>query len=369
MIGANDLAGDRTSNPVAKEEHVKVVQAGKAALEAWRAQHPTDRLQLDFADLSGLELQEADLSRANLSSANLEGADLRGANLSAANLHRANLKEAKLADANLEAADLSFADLTHAGLQEAALCHARMGHSNLDEAKLTEADFTDADLGWASMRSAEVSFADFRRAKLRFADLGGVTARHARFSGADMLDADLSNADLRDVSGLCLDGHDIRGSRFSPRSKDPWSVVRRNYTGALLLFHFVFLGTFITPYMMRAAAWSASDVIRSQTLSTSGGSGESWPLWQLLLGWDKGLSFALTGAVMILYNLARAILTWWLAQLRDAEERSGFAPSWPSYRWCYWLHHHFMRYVFWLALASFIWHIAPWLGRMVIKPI
>jgi len=51
---------------MANPEHVAIVKQGKEAIDTWREQHPSQRLELAQADLS-----RADLSRANLGEANL----------------------------------------------------------------------------------------------------------------------------------------------------------------------------------------------------------------------------------------------------------------------------------------------------------
>ena len=66
---------------------------------------------LGHVDLSGLNLEGADLSGLNLIRANLSGANLEGADLSGAFLRYANLSGANLEGANIEGADLFDADL------------------------------------------------------------------------------------------------------------------------------------------------------------------------------------------------------------------------------------------------------------------
>ena len=63
-----------------------------AEIQAWRDEHPGERLDLYGADLQGADLQGANLRSANLRSANLQGADLGGADLQGAYLRGANLQ-------------------------------------------------------------------------------------------------------------------------------------------------------------------------------------------------------------------------------------------------------------------------------------
>ena len=87
------------------DEHLAVLQRGRAAWNAWRAEHD-DVPDLSRAGLRGLDLGGFDLSRADL-----RGADLRGANCSEANLAGAHLEGANMFKAVLDNADLAGAFL------------------------------------------------------------------------------------------------------------------------------------------------------------------------------------------------------------------------------------------------------------------
>ena len=80
-------------------------------------------LNLNDAQLPGVDLRHSNLIRTQLQRANLENAQLQGAklimaDLSEANLKGANLREAKLIGANLKNTQLDGADLTHADLPD-----------------------------------------------------------------------------------------------------------------------------------------------------------------------------------------------------------------------------------------------------------
>jgi uncharacterized protein YjbI with pentapeptide repeats len=103
---------------MANPEHVEVVKRGADAIEAWRREHPGERLDLGEADLGGANLFGANLFGANLSGANLSGANLSGANLSGADLSGVNFTGTDLRRATLERAVLGetvFADTNLAG--------------------------------------------------------------------------------------------------------------------------------------------------------------------------------------------------------------------------------------------------------------
>jgi hypothetical protein len=109
-------ATHRKPSKMANPDHLKTLQQGVDAWNAWRKQHPVEPAlsgaKLSGAKLSKASLSEADLRRADLSGADLSGADLSGANLSAAELSQANLRGADLRGASFVDAHIANADLT-----------------------------------------------------------------------------------------------------------------------------------------------------------------------------------------------------------------------------------------------------------------
>jgi uncharacterized protein YjbI with pentapeptide repeats len=89
--------------------------------------------------LAGVDLQGAQLRGIDLVSADLNDANLRGADLSGANLLDANLRGAELSKADLSDADLRYADLIEADLSDANLNGADLGDANLNNANLNNA--------------------------------------------------------------------------------------------------------------------------------------------------------------------------------------------------------------------------------------
>ena len=54
-----------------------------------------------------------------------------------------------------------------------------------------------------------------------------------------------------------LDQTHIRNTRFHPRARDPWSVLRRNYTGPNMVFVLLFTFAIFFPVIAKATFWSA----------------------------------------------------------------------------------------------------------------
>jgi len=307
---------------MANNEHVDKLKESVSSWNEWREQNHDVALDLSDANLEGADLSHANLKRAGLSGANLEGADLS----------HANLKRAGLFDANLEGADLS-----RANLEEASFCGANLKGADLFDANLEGADLFNANL--------------------KGADLSG-----ANLEGADLSGANLEGADLRAVINIRLDSSRIKEAQFSSRAPDPWSVLRRAYTGPMFTFSLLGLIVFSLPYIGKIGFWSYvnrgqgytqgllntisqrayAQGINDQTITELGLSSEEinslskclseaceqQSIWQLLLGMDQSGLFWMLPLILIVYNLLRGSLTYLVAPMRDEEERSGYSPIW-----------------------------------------
>lgn len=316
-------------------------------------------------------------AEAELDGASLSGASLSGANLSESRLSRADLSGAKLDGAKLDWAALDSANLSHASMVGASLYDAELSGADLLRAKLAGARLTGA-----SLRNAELSFSDLNGAMLKYADFDG--------------------ANLTDAEGVKLDLTRVRNARFSPIAADPWSVLRRRYTGVLFSFNLLLLVVFFTPYLLRAMMWIG--VNRSQTaiiettarlreaserLRSAGdshaewlaaaaervsrvqpclaGHCREWSVWQILIGMDRGPLQWVLALSLIVYNLFRGLLTWHVGPLADEEQRSGYSPEASDYEWCTPLHRA-VRVLFFVAVASLVWHLIHWLTTPVWLP-
>lgn len=123
-------------------------------------------LNLQRADLHGVNMNNAQLTKANLREADLQGINLRGANLKETQLIEANLQGADLTEANLERAFLSGANLNGAKLERAKLqtslwgvllCNANLQGADLHEAELFKTNLTGANLIDANFEEAKFS--------------------------------------------------------------------------------------------------------------------------------------------------------------------------------------------------------------------
>ena len=98
-----------------------------------------------------------------------------------------------------------------------------------------------------------LSGANLEGASLAYANLRGALLQGAKLKDARLLHADLREADLRGVHGAIFDESKTIYAISGLAAKDPWSILRRKYTGVMLLFHLLLLVTFLFPYVARAA--------------------------------------------------------------------------------------------------------------------
>ena len=165
-------------------------------------EHPSERICLAGADLSGalmygIELAGADLSRANLAGAHLEAAYLHRADLTDAKLAGANLRGAWLDEANLQRADLSTTDLGPVIREE---------RDELDPV-VRNRTYYPSSLRSASLTGVRACRTLFESADLRGARLDGIDAREARFIDADLRGTGVDPSMLHEAAT-------VEGARF-----------------------------------------------------------------------------------------------------------------------------------------------------------
>jgi hypothetical protein len=339
---------------MADQDHLSKLKEGVEAWNKWREENPEVK-----PDLEAVNLNNADLKDYNLQASNLQQANLTGAYLWGANLQEADLFEAGLRDANLVGADLRQAHLQNAQLQNAGLLGADLRGVKLWRARLEGASFDGSDL-----------------------------------KDAQITDVDFSGSNLRNVQNLCLDGNRIEGAKFSSFSKDPWSVLRRGYTGPRALFHLIFLVAFLVPYLAETLWWlgvnrsqgillDSSVEVQQLALDLEGdlpgqaeaarqlatrlgkvgpclaADCEERRVWEMLVGRGQGAAWVLV-VLLVLYNGVRAWLTYQCGPMREEVEISGFAPYWKDYRALFY-GHRVAQVLFVVALATFALNAYIWL--------
>lgn len=71
---------------------------------------------------------------------------------------------------------------------------------------------------------------------------------------------------------------------------------------------------------------------------------------------------------MLVYNLLRAVMTWFVAEMRDSEERSGWSPSYDKKFKTLVVGHYVTWSLGMLAAVSFILHAVRFLSSPISVP-
>lgn len=137
---------------MADKDLIRILQEGVDSWNRWRHDNPKIRIDMQEANLEGV-----DLIGFNLSEASLIGAKLKGAYLNGANLYHADFVRADLRNANLTQTNLSWAHLTRANLSGANLSGSDLLVTEFVETNLSEANLSGARLGSTKFGNTDLS--------------------------------------------------------------------------------------------------------------------------------------------------------------------------------------------------------------------
>ena len=248
-------------------------------------------------------------------------------------------------------------------------------------------------------------YAHLEHANLLGARLECADARFARFNRSRLELAGLDQANLRGATGVLFNCNRADRIEIEGDTPDPWSVLRRAYTGPRFFVHLFLLVLFFAPYAIRTAYLTLESRIQTQTFEQLDEIGRharrlptvqrtrtfdeimsvrarvergffdshvSRPAAWVVIGGARGWRPLGLAIVVILYNAIRAYLTLRVSILRDAEERSGITPALDEYHGkCHPLNkdgdrlHHVPR-VWWKGHGEWLWLARPpWLSERV----
>jgi uncharacterized protein YjbI with pentapeptide repeats len=311
-------------------ELIKDVEQWNAYREKYKDWIPNlERANFSSLDLSHINFEETKLFGANLQGAymclaNLNNADLRESNFRQANLVGIKLRGAQLQSANLEGANLEGAELQKASLVYCQCNGANFDGANFEDAALINANFQKADFKSSHLKGANLGGSDFRESKFRWANLDVI----------NLIFADFRASDLRNTNNIRFDETLIEGTLLSPNSNEPWTVLRREYTGSKLLFHLLLLVLFLIPLASKTLFWnvvSEGQVVLNDPainelperfvlslLVGMPGSQEAWASPQSI--------WFVVNLLIISYNAARMLLTVNVGHMREELESTGTSP-------------------------------------------
>lgn len=380
--------------------------------EAWLAgpMNRDERPDFSYFDLSNGDFTGRNLHQANFRGSKLENARFNSCNLSKADLSEAILRGSCFPGANLSEvfavnADMSGCDfykdrterkengITIAGLMgPAKMVKARLGSANLSNASLARVDLSESDIqrcdcrntyfGSANLSNCIGQFVDFEGANFTFSNLENADLRYSALTNADLHHANLVKTDLRKTTGLFfLNDNSIRETKFSPSSRDPYSLMRRTYTGPMFVLILLLTLMALSPYVLKAIAWGYIGEVQDLVLSGAYGidgqtnmvdrsSFKKTNVISILIGLENDnpwLAASIT-FVLLTYNVIRGYVTLKVSSLRDAEERSLNAPEIEEYLNLYKLHFYFLRWVMWGAVLVALFNATMLLSNTIYLP-
>lgn len=277
----------------------------------------------------GLHLEGVKLSRANF----FKYADFRYSHLEYANLGWAHLEYANLYRSILDHSTLRRTYLDHAYLTDASLKHAELYATHLEHATLFGTHFEDANLFGAN---------------LKYADL-----REARFERASMDRANFDYALARKATGILFDDTAVERLDIEGNANDPWSVLRRKYTGPMFFVNLLLVVAFVLPYAARVLALTVTGRTHAAMRASLEAGAEApagaemvraWleqfdaahtqaHAWYVLLGGAQPLRwlFVPSALAILAYNALRGFLTLKVGILRDQADRVLRTPTLEEY--------------------------------------
>ncbi len=231
-------------------------------------------------------------------------------------------------------------------------------------------------------------FFNFNNAKsptreLFIRDINIEDARSSRmnFGMFKLADESLDGIDLRSAYNFRLNGNSIVGTRFSPNSNDPYSILRRKYTGAKFTLVLLFTVVTFLPFVSKAITFSilgdgqelviSSGLLNRDEVEQIRSATKATNTLSIVSGWtSENREAAVTISVLIfLYNLLRGWVTLSMVALREAEERSQHAPTVSDYWRYYLIHTWFLQWVFYGILIITTFRIYQILAQEVLIPI
>lgn len=254
---------------------------------------------------------------------------------------------------HLEAASLSGCDLRNIDLSYAQMSDSSLNGTRLNDANLNEVVLDRSTLRFARLNGASLEFASLRMTDCRVADLRHCTAGGADFDRARLYCAKFDNAVVRYVHGILWNDSAVKRLDIQGNAPDPWSTLRRTYTGPMFFVHLLLLVAFLLPYAAKVLTLTTTargyDALRA---SLDAGEGappgaeavRAWldhfdashtdtHAWWVLLGGTHAWWWALvpTALAILGYNVLRGHLTLTIGVLRDQADRVERTPTLAEY--------------------------------------
>lgn len=230
--------------------------------------------------------------------------------------------------------------------------------ANLDGADLAHANLLLAHLEHVDLSLARADHADFRYAHLEDADLELSRLSYCDLSSCFLQDASLNRAcldyaSIRSSHGVLFDDNQSVRLNIEGNAPDPWSTLRRTYTGPMFFVHLLLLVAFLLPYAAKVLTLTTTargyealrqsleagegvppggEVVRAWLEHFDASHTQTHAAW-VLLGGTHAWWWAMvpTALAILCYNVLRGHLTLTIGVLRDQADRVERTPRVVEY--------------------------------------
>lgn len=211
---------------------------------------------------SGMDLNQANLAGLDLSGADFSGSVLSGANLAGAKLQGADFRLAILQGARLDAADLSGCQFNQATLDQASLAGAKLAGAALDGSNCHEANFAGADLSGASLQGAGLSKAWLQQIQAPQLQADGADFSHANLEGCNLSQAHLDQANFTGarLARIQLDGASCRQANFTLADLSHASLQRCDLSDSQCSPGTLWQGSKLQAAILNGASWTGANL-------------------------------------------------------------------------------------------------------------
>ncbi len=253
---------------------------------------------------------------------------------------------------------------------------------NLLSSKSKNAVFVNCVFSEVLLKNSELNSTRFISCYFEDTDLSSSDLKFAKleeciFQNTTIKSVDFSNAILERNKGIIFDAnilrstkilrrlHDEKNSKFKSYPKDPWTILKENYTGLRSSINFILLFLFISPVVAKSLKeiyrnptliylnftnsnrQHSNDTIifNSETISKFGpdtnanellnhnatdvGDNSTYirkPFWYILFRLHKDKFSYIIFFILVIYNFIRTVLTFYINRLRDEEANSNITP-------------------------------------------
>ena len=269
-----------------------------------------------------------------------------------------------------EAVSNEYEDFTQEMFDEAFTKHLLWLNSNGSKGEqmdLEDCDLTEFNFEHINLTSANMNCACFRR--VSFVDCN---IHRACLGASDFEDANFGYRMFSTKKLTYLSSNDINQTKFSFGVKEPWHIMRREYSGAMLLVTFVAAAASFIPYILEAVIWYSLDAInKTKNVLPDSVNTVDTSIIAHILGFNREYAWLHVSAslILIFYNACRFWITKEIAKLNQMAADSFTAPPIQTYKLYFLVHFWVLRPIFYFTLISIIIRTVSFVTNPVTVPL